>query len=608
MAITVFFFWPLPLLHGRKPYTLIALAVVLPLQFPQAIIVMTKRTSSEPGWIAGLLICRAVTGLALGFAHINFKATLLDLFGASLQSTHPHGEIVIMDDVRRHGGGIGMWLGIWSFSFIGSLAFGFLVGALIVTGSNLSWGFYINVILIVLVLLLNVITPETRRAPHRRTMQEVELPNLSITRRVARGEIKMHVQGDGPKWWWEECSAAVYLSLRMLDQPGFGLMALYLGWVYGQIALIIVVSSACPHLPGTDLLIPIILSQLLGNLLSTSYYWRPSYVGLGVFSIAVGALLAVPNTKANFFSKSRSHPARTDSMTFEPRVTWTSHMVRRGIFMIVLPLAGIAYTVASAGTTRHFMAPIVMAGIIGYISNLAIAECHGLIMETFDTSDLQPGVNSKHRLQSLPSATKRRRTAYSSYPRVSAGFFVSQTLGFLFAAAATGIGGAITRRIGAEKATGITAGILLALTILLTLALWRYKSVQVIPNSLFGGIDFKAGKSRNDPGPVDANKANNAGTVARGDTAASSGRDGGGQIEYDNERGNEKQEEVDDDDDAKSVESDKSWRAVIVGNPSGKIRRMNLLELGGLSRWTEIRRLNRLLGRTGTQALNEGWQ
>jgi hypothetical protein len=37
------------------------------------------------------------------------------------------------------------------------------------------------------------------------------------------------------------------------------------------------------------------------------------------------------------------------------------------------------------------------------------------------------------------------------------------------------------------------------------------------------------------------------------------------------------------------------WRPVIVGNSSGKVRRMNLLELGHLSRWTEIRRLNRLL-------------
>lgn len=244
MAITTFFFWPLPLLHGRKPYTLVALAITLPLQFPQAIIVTTQRVSSERGWITGLLVSRALSGVALGFAHINFKTTLLDLFGASLQSSHPHGEVVIVDDVRRHGGGMGIWLGIWSCSAIGSLALGFLIGAEVISGLNISWGFYITVILIAVVLFLDVLTPETRRAPHRRTMQEVELPNLSISRRVARGEIKMHVQGDGPKWWWEEVIAGVYLSIKMLEQPGFGLMALYLGWVYGQVVLIIVVSEA----------------------------------------------------------------------------------------------------------------------------------------------------------------------------------------------------------------------------------------------------------------------------------------------------------------------------------------------------------------------------
>ena len=250
-------------------------------------------------------------------------------------------------------------------------------------------------------------------------------------------------------------------------------------------------------------------------------------------------------------------------MTFEPQITWTSHMVRRAAFMTILPIAGIAYTVASASTNKYYMAPIVMAGLIGYISNLAIAECHGLIMETFDTCDLQPGSNSKHRLQSLPSATRRRRTAYSSYPRVSAGFFVSQTLGFLFAAAATGVGGAVTRNVGARKATAITAGVLVGLTILLTFSLWRYKSVQVIPDSLLGNRPVAGESGR------------------RGSTGSKTSVSGN---------------------------SDKSWRAVIVGNPSGRIRRMNLLELGGLSRWTEIRRLNRLLDRDDTEALNPGWQ
>ena len=241
MALTTFCFWPLPLLHGRKPYTLVALGVALPLQFPQAIMVWTRRVGNNARFMTGLLLPRFFLGLAAGFVHMNMKTTLLDLFGASLQSTHPHGEFVVTDDIRRHGGGMGLWLGFWSFCFIGSLSLGFFIGAEIVSGLNVAWGFYITVVLIGIVLFMDVLTPETRRSPHRRTMAEIELPDKGISRRVARGEICMHVYGDGPKWWWEEVFAGIYLSVKMLDQPGFGLMALYLGWVYGEIVLIIVV-------------------------------------------------------------------------------------------------------------------------------------------------------------------------------------------------------------------------------------------------------------------------------------------------------------------------------------------------------------------------------
>lgn len=538
IGLVVLVCWPLPLLHGRRPYTLTGLAIALPLQIPQAVIIGTERGTNYSGYIAGLLICRALTGLALGFVHINLISTLLDLFGASLQSDSPHGEMVLIDDVRRHGGGMGLWLGFWSWCWIGSLAIGFLIGAEVISGVNIAWGFYISVILIALMLLLTVITPETRRRQHRRTMQEVELPNDTISRRVARGEIKMHVYGDGPKWWWEEVFAGLYLSWRMLTQPGFLVMAVYIAWIYAEIVLIIV---------------------LLGNLLSANYRFRPEYVGLGVFGIAVGALLAIPSSKANIFSKSRSRGPRSDSMTFQPRFSWSSHFIRRTLFMTALPLAGLAYTLSSRGRSVQFMAPIVFAAVIGYISNLAISECNGIIMETFDTSDLQPGANSRHRLQSLAPNIKRKRTAYSSYPRVSSGMFIAQGFGYMLAAAATGVGGAVTRAVGAQKATAITAGILLALTILLTCGLVRYRSVQVIPNELFGQY-FGSGSAGQ-------RQASNASAV-----------------------------------------SERSWRAVVIGNPSGKLRRMNYLELESLSRWTEVRRLNRLLNRSTTQGLQAGWQ
>ncbi|KAF2196713.1 hypothetical protein GQ43DRAFT_242571 [Delitschia confertaspora ATCC 74209] len=523
MAISTFLTWPLPLLHGRKPYILGALALALPLQFPQAIVVSSPRSPLKSGYKVGLLLSRAASGLVLGFANVNFITVLLDLFGASLQSRNPHQELVVHYDVRRHGGGMGLWLGIWSWCSIGSLAIGFQIGAGIIESKTPDWGFYIVVILLMVALLLNISAPETRRSAYRRSVTEVyDRDENFIMRRVARGEIKLHMKTKGPRYWFEEVGAGIKLSIMMMCQAGFAVLAVYLAWIYAQIVLVIV---------------------LLGALLSRNYKWHSRFVGLGVMSIAVGALLATPLTKAGFFSRERKAAFRTDSMTFEKQVTWTSHLVRRCIFTLALPLMGLAYTLSSAGRPVHWIIPIVFAGAVGFLSVLAIAECIGLIMETFDTCDLQPGVNTKHRLQSMVIEDKRRRTNYSSFPRVSAGIFASQTLAFMGAAVATEVGGILTRRIGAQASTGVTAGILLFLTILLILVLWRFKDVQVIPNYAFG---------------------------TRRDTKAW--------------------------EDFRRLEKEKDgWRPVVIGNPSGKFRRMSILELGGLSRWTEIRKLNFLI-------------
>lgn len=201
--------------------------------------------------------------------------------------------------------------------------------------------------------------------------------------------------------------------------------------------------------------------------------------------------------------------------------------------MILLPFADLAYTLASSGPPVHYMVPTIFAGLIGFLSNLAIAECNGLIMETYDTSDLQPGMIGQPRTD-VPESVKRKRTNYTCYPRVTAGCSISQAFAFLIAAAATGAGGAVERRLGAQTATAVVAGVLLILTLLLIGVLWRFKEVQVVPTDRFGtGL---------------------------------------------------------------SLSGDEPWRPVIIGTPSGRTRRMSLLELGRQSRWSEIRRKNKLTG------------
>lgn len=245
LGLTTLIFWPLPLLHGRKPYTLMAFALMLPLQFPQALAVSTYRDPENPLFRCGLLIPRIFTGIAMGFANINQLPTLFDLFGSSLMAERPHQEIVANDDIRRQGGGVGIWLGIWSFCFVGSLSIGFCIGACIIAHLDPSWGFYIVVILLAFFLLVNVIAPETRRAPYRRSIAhffEEEEGAQKLRRRVARGEVMLHICNDGPKWWFEEVWAGIILTKRMVCQPGFLVLMSYVAWIYAQVTLVILVS------------------------------------------------------------------------------------------------------------------------------------------------------------------------------------------------------------------------------------------------------------------------------------------------------------------------------------------------------------------------------
>ncbi|KAH8121470.1 major facilitator superfamily domain-containing protein, partial [Trichoderma asperelloides] len=520
LALPTFFLWPLPLLHGRKPYIMTSLVLAMPLLFPQALAVNAQRLTNTGMWRATLLVSRALMGASLGFASMNFHSILTDLFGASLMSTNPHQEVVDHYDARRHGGGMGVWLGIWTWCWIGSLGIGFFVGACVIDRYPPTWGFYISIIMIAVVLFLNVLCPEVRRSAFRRSVAEVRTGG-DISRRVARGEIMMHRVKTGPKWWGQEVYHGILLTLEMLRQPGFLILAFYSAWIYAQVVLTIV---------------------LLGSLTSKFYKLRSPNVGLLVGSVALGAVLAIPFQKASFFSRSRQAQLNTNKATMDRKIAWSSHLVRRTIFTILLPLAGVCYAAVSSGPPIHVGVPTVFAFSIGLLSCLAIAECNGLVMECFDTSDLSPGMTGRQRSKSGKS---EKRTNYSSFPRVTAGFAAIHTLAFIFAAGATALGGLVTRTLGQQVATGVVAGILFILTIMLLLILARFTEVQIIPNTKMEEMDRLI-------------EARRRSTIRRASMP---------------------------NDHQAAVEEEKAWRP----------RRVNVFELGSKSRWQEIRKKNKLV-------------
>jgi hypothetical protein len=51
----------------------------------------------------------------------------------------------------------------------------------------------------------------------------------------------MYLVQTGPKWWGEEFHYGVILTVKMLKQPGFMVIAVYVGWIYGRMMLAILV-------------------------------------------------------------------------------------------------------------------------------------------------------------------------------------------------------------------------------------------------------------------------------------------------------------------------------------------------------------------------------
>ncbi|KAH7148648.1 major facilitator superfamily domain-containing protein [Dactylonectria macrodidyma] len=544
LALPTFFLWPLPLLHGRKPYIMGSLTLAMPLLFPQALAVNSPRLNNVTSWRVMLIASRTLMGCSLGFASMNFHSILTDIFGASLMSSNPHQEVVDQFDARRHGGGMGVWLGIWTWCWIGSLGIGFLIGASIIDKHPPALGFYVSIALIAVVLLLNVVCPEARRSSFRRSVAEVRTGS-DISCRLARGEVMMHRVKTGPKWWGNEVWHGVLLSVEMLRQPGFIVMAAYVSWIYAQVVLVIV---------------------LLGSLASRFYHLRSPYVGLHVAAMALGALLATPFQSASIFSRSRHSQVNASRETLDRTIAWSSHLIRRTIFTTTLPLGAACYAIVSSGPPMSIGAPTFFAMCIGFLSCLAVAKCNGVIMEAFDTSDLSPGMIGRQR---DASGQILKKTNYSSFPRVTSAFAIIHTFAFILAAGSTALGGHITRTLGQRVASGVVAGILFLFTVLLFLVLVRFKNVLIIPRSKSAEME-RLTQARRKSTQRRASMPNDLRAM---------------------------------------MEEDVAWWPVMMGNPTGKNRRVNMLELGCMTRWQDIRRKNKLIdegAHLNRSALNQG--
>lgn len=309
-----------------------------------------------------------------------------------------------------------------------------------------------------------------------------------------------------------------------------------------------------------------------------SLSFHSTEVGLLVALVALGALVAIPFQKANVFSRARSHAINANNLTLKTEATWTSHLLRRTIFATLLPIVGICYAVVSTGPPMTVAAPAVLAAAVGFLSGLAIAECNGLMMESFDTSDLQPGMTGRPRTLD----EKATKCNYSTFPRVTSAYAITHTFAYLFAAGATALGALGSRTLGQRTSTGIVAGILFFLTVLLTLAIVRFKEVQIVPQSRSVEINRWADARRES---IRRASVMDVEPLSLGNDGRRSSRPDPMALQQ-------------------AVNAVDAWRPVMIGNPVNRTRRCNLLELGAMTRWTEIRKKNRLIDYNENTHLN----
>lgn len=221
MAASVFVFWPLPLLHGRKPYTLMSLALMIPLQLPQGLSLPPYTTSPErwnrsmTPYIVCTFVFRAISGLILGFAFVNTFNTVLDLFGADTGSCCRGGVVFDASTFakkkehwRLSGGGRrgnrpGMWVALYTWLFTTCAGFGYLIGKLTIETTTPAWGFWIIAMLCGAILIVAGWTPEVR-PPWVRLQDQVMHTAASTARRkkatvLERGEICVALFGVSPR-------------------------------------------------------------------------------------------------------------------------------------------------------------------------------------------------------------------------------------------------------------------------------------------------------------------------------------------------------------------------------------------------------------------------
>lgn len=215
----------------------------------------------------------------------------------------------------------------------------------------------------------------------------------------------------------------------------------------------------------------------------------------------IAALLSIPFQLSALYLRNFRHRARIPAYAGEAHVRMGQHHYRSSLYLstILLPLSGLGFTMSATGPPTHFMLPVAFAAVACFSGTLAVAECHILLWDNWDVSDLPEArlgnsgsVSSGASQGGRPHGTSRPAMLQdagdagfmTAHPAISAGMAIFHSLALLTAALAFGIAGRIEETIGVRNGVAIWVGIGFLLTLCLGVVLWRGRGQRVL---LVGG-------------------------------------------------------------------------------------------------------------------------
>lgn len=226
------------------------------------------------------------------------------------------------------------------------------------------------------------------------------------------------------------------------------------------------------------------------RLIFSNYRFKSIDVGFAVLALPIASLFSIPFQLSTFYLPDFRHLSRSAAHLTGTHSSMGQHRYRGSLFFstLLLPTSSLGFTISAAGPSTHFMIPVAFAAAAVFSGTLAFAECHLILWDNWDVSDLpatrmgQSGtVSNGASPGGRPHGTSRPVMLQdsgdagfvTSHPEITAGMAVLHSLSLMLAALGIGVSGLLEQTIGMRNGVAIWVGVGFLLAVGLVAVLWR---------------------------------------------------------------------------------------------------------------------------------------